>query len=1071
MSDKSSSTDREHRIARLAHLNNVLRTAREINRLVMQAHDRRGLLENVCRLLVDTRDYNNAFIVGVESGHPVEPFFCAGFEDDFGPMAASLHAGHLPICAGRAMGQSGIVVVTDPTVQCSNCPLAERYRGRAGVAVRLAHANRIFGWLSLSVPVEIAQDREEQQLIEEVAADISFGLNALEAGKRFESLVQKYAAVIATTTDAVVSTDPDGTIQLFNPGAEKLLACSEEEALATPIGRFFPPERENEPDALLRRLYEKGTVVNHATELLTFDGWRVPVEMTLDLRTDDQGRVFGINAIVRDITECRQAEAALAASEEKYRALYDNAPLSYQSLDEDGRFLDVNPTWLKILGYTREEVMGRSFAEFLHPDWKPHFAERFPEFKRRGAIHDVQFKLRHKGGHYLDVSFEGCVGYKPDGSFQQTYCVFKDITEQKRAEEALRAHQRQLATLMSNLPGMAYRCRNTPHWPMAFVSEGCLVLTGYAAKEISEDGPVIYGDLVHPYDREAVWREVQEALVNRRPFVLEYRIRDKSGEERWVWERGRAVDEDFDGTAIIEGFIADITERKRADKRLRRLMSAIEQTADSIVITEPDGTIQYVNPAFERITGYTVADAMGQNPRILKSGEHDAAFYRQLWQTLTSGETWEGSLTNRKKDGALYVEEASISPVFGDGGQIVNYVAVKRDITEDIKIAEKLNQAQKMEAIGSLAGGIAHDFNNILFPIVGLSEMLMEDLPEGSLEWDNAREILAAGRRGSELVKQILAFSRQAEERTMPVYLQKILKEVLKLCRATLPSDIELKLQIQQDCGAVMANPTQMHQIAMNLITNALHAIEPDHGDIVVGLKKTVLAEAPWPGSRLGAGAYAELSITDTGCGIAADILGKIFEPYFTTKEQGKGTGLGLAVVYGIVKEHGGDTRLTSEVGQGTSFQVFLPLLEKVMPEKTDPQPVFYPAGSERILVVDDEDAITRLETRMLASLGYRISPFNSSLEALEAFRAQPERFDLVITDMTMPKMTGDQLAREMIAVRPDIPIVLCTGFSERVNRERAEAAGIKGFLLKPVIKADLAGTVRKILDQAAAPA
>ena len=263
-----------------------------------------------------------------------------------------------------------------------------------------------------------------------------------------------------------------------------------------------------------------------------------------------------------------------------------------------------------------------------------------------------------------------------------------------------------------------------------------------------------------------------------------------------------------------------------------------------------------------------------------------------------------------------------------------------------------------------------------------------------------------------------------------------------------------------------MADPTQIHQIAMNLLTNAYHAIEPEHGRIEIELAETSIDQKPWPGSRLDPGAYAVLRVADTGCGIDPDILDKIFEPYFTTKAQGKGTGLGLAVVYGIVKEHGGDIRVTSDLGQGTTFQVYLPLLGRRSESKTVSRQGTHKGGTEHILLVDDERAIVRMETHMLESLGYRLSSYLSSVDALAAFIAEPQEFDLVLTDMSMPRMTGDQLAKEMLAVRPDIPIILCTGFSERIDRERAESAGIKGFLMKPVIKADLAGMVRRVLDE-----
>lgn len=383
------------------------------------------------------------------------------------------------------------------------------------------------------------------------------------------------------------------------------------------------------------------------------------------------------------------------------------------------------------------------------------------------------------------------------------------------------------------------------------------------------------------------------------------------------------------------------------------------------------------------------------------------------------------------------------------------------------KLQAQLNQVQKMESIGNLAGGIAHDFNNILFPIVGMSEMLLEDLPTGSPEWENVQEILKAGMRGSDLVKQILAFSRQSEHKIIPTRIQNVFKEVIKLSRAIIPTNIEIYQDIQQDCGMVMADPSQIHQIGMNIVTNAFHAIGDTGGKISVKLRQTVLETLEPSDITLSPGIYAVLSVSDTGHGISEDLIGKIFDPYFTTKEQGKGTGLGLAVVYGIVKEHKGKIKVYSETGKGTTFDIYLPLMEKFDGTEALMKTEGCQGGNERILLVDDEESVARLEAQMLTRLGYNVTFHVSSYKALGAFQNNPDAFDLIITDMTMPEMTGDQLAIEILLIKPDIPIIICTGFSERINKEQAENIGLKGFLMKPVVKSDMAKMVRKVLDEA----
>lgn len=398
-------------------------------------------------------------------------------------------------------------------------------------------------------------------------------------------------------------------------------------------------------------------------------------------------------------------------------------------------------------------------------------------------------------------------------------------------------------------------------------------------------------------------------------------------------------------------------------------------------------------------------------------------------------------------------------------GKLVR-LQVGTDITDIKKMENQLLQAQKMESIGNLAGGIAHDFNNLLFPIIGLAELLMEDLPVDSIEYENIKEIYNAGRRGSTLVSQILAFSRKTEQKKMPVRIQQILKEVMTLCRSTIPSNISITKDIQVDCGLIMADPVQIHQIIMNLITNAYHAVELTNGKIDIQLREVEILEDDEANEDLPPGRYAKLSVSDNGVGIQPDILQNIFEPYFTTKQPGKGTGLGLAVVYGIVKEQCGNIQVHSKPGEMTVFDVYLPIHAEMDTMVLEEEQEDVPIGKEHILLVDDEDSIIKFERQMLERLGYKVTSQISSQAGLETFKASPESFDLVISDMTMPGMTGDRLAEEMLSIRPDIPIIICTGFSERLNQKNVLDYGIKGILIKPIVKSVMGKMIRKVLDE-----
>jgi signal transduction histidine kinase/ActR/RegA family two-component response regulator len=382
------------------------------------------------------------------------------------------------------------------------------------------------------------------------------------------------------------------------------------------------------------------------------------------------------------------------------------------------------------------------------------------------------------------------------------------------------------------------------------------------------------------------------------------------------------------------------------------------------------------------------------------------------------------------------------------------------------KYERQLQQVLKIQAIGTLAGGIAHDFNNILFPIVGYTELTMDEVPEDSVAHNNLEEVLKAANRAKELVKQILTFSRQSGQERKPVEVQQVITEALKLLRASIPASIEIVHNIDEDCAPVMGDATQIHQVIMNLCTNAYQAMQDKGGKLEVSLREMYVGyEQTVQKIGMQPGKHVQLLVKDEGCGMDAAVLERIFEPYYTTKEQGKGTGLGLSVIHGIVKNHRGDITATSSPGKGTVFTVYLPVIEEG-DVQTEIEPINgAEKGTERILLVDDEEQIISMERQMLENLGYQVTARTDSIEALKEFSKQPQNYDLVITDMTMPRMSGDELAQKLLDVKPGIPVILCTGFNEDITEEKALEMGIQKFIMKPVIKNDLATTIRSVLD------
>ncbi len=523
-------------------------------------------------------------------------------------------------------------------------------------------------------------------------------------------------------------------------------------------------------------------------------------------------------------------------------------------------------------------------------------------------------------------------------------------------------------------------------------------------------------------------------------------------------------------TTSIDGLRKEIVERKKAEDALlesEERFRALHNASFGGITIHDKGLILECNKGLSEITGYDYNELIGMDGLSLISEDTRD----KVIQNINAGYEKSYEAKGVRKDGQIYPIrlEAKNIPYKKKKVRVVEFrdiTEIKRFEKEKLKLEAQLQQAQKMESIGTLAGGIAHDFNNILFPILGYADMLLADIPEDSPFRDSLNEIYTSALRAKALVKQILTFSRQDTNELILMKMQPVVKEALKLIRSTIPTTIDIKQDIRSDCGVIKADPTQIHQIIINLSTNAYHAMEETGGELKVSLKEIELGEHDVTIPDMIPGVYACLAVADTGMGMDKDVTEKIFDPFFTTKEIGKGTGMGLSVVHGIVKSMGGSIHVYSEPGKGTEFKVYFPIEKSLSEEQNIQTEEPVQGGTERILFVDDEETILIMEKRILERLGYQVTSRTSSIEALEAFRANPDTFDLVITDMAMPNMPGDKLAVELTKIRPDIPVLLCTGFSETMSKEKAASLGINGFLLKPIVMKDLAIKIREVLGE-----
>jgi PAS domain S-box-containing protein len=609
-----------------------------------------------------------------------------------------------------------------------------------------------------------------------------------------------------------------------------------------------------------------------------------------------------------------------------------------------------------------------------------------------------------------------------------------------------------------------------PDGTLCYVSPSCERLTGYRVDAFVND-PGLLSAIVHPADRERIEAHLAlDLCADHAPSSIDFRITTPAGSLRWINHNCQPVFAESGAFLGRRVGNRDITERKQIEANLllhhERFLTVLDSIDAAIFVADLDTceilfvNKQHIKTFGKDLTGTSCWETLRGRTNPCEDCNRNALIDAN--SEPTGVHIWDERNPITQKWHVNYDRAVK----WTDGRMVKIQIAT--DITELKRMEAELRQAHKMEAIGTLAGGIAHDFNNILASIIGYTELALDDATRGSLLEDNLREVLTAGKRARDLVRQILAFARQSDERLKPIQLSAIAGEALRLIRSSLPSTIDIRHDLASK-ATILSTPTQVHQILMNLCTNAAHAMEKTGGLLSVVLTDVRI---PQDGTRhqptLEPGDYVELSVTDTGSGIAPDIIESIFQPFFTTKEPGKGTGMGLAMVHGIIESCSGKITVESELGKGSKFRLFFPVAKTDADADLDSSQEVV-SGNERILLVDDELPIVKMGSQTLERLGYAVTARTSSIEALALFRSRPNDFDLVITDMTMPNMTGADLAAELMRIRPDIPVILCTGYSNKISDPIAAQIGIRAFAFKPLVKKDLAETIRKVLDEAPA--
>ena len=729
-------------------------------------------------------------------------------------------------------------------------------------------------------------------------------------------------------------------------------------------------------------------------------------------------------------------------------------------VDLNGKRLYNSPSYEGIFG-SRAGLRGSdSFGE-IHPDDKQKVRQVFDETVRTGVGQRIVYRFAMPDGRIRFIESHGNVVRDAQGNTDKVIIVGRDITERRRAEQVLMEAEEKFRTIVEQSLVGVYLLQDGR---FIHVNPKFAQIFGYDASEMMAS--LTMKDLIAERDAREVMGEIEARLLEREgTFHRSFRGKRRDGTSNNLELYGTVTL--YGSRPSLLGTLLDVTERKTIEEERARLFSAVEQSAESIVITDAAGTISYVNPSFERVTGYPKEEAIGQNSRILKSGEQTDEFYRELWSTLLRGEVWAGLIVNRKKDGSTYQEEMTISPVRDTSGMIVNYVAVKKDITRERLIEEQLRQAQKMESLRQMARGMAHDFNNIINVVLGTITLMRS---RGGTDPTMEKYMTmgeGAVKRGIDIAKRLVMFSREEETQRAPLAISVVLRDLTESLKSAIEENIRIETDVPPDLPMMEAHQDNLFQSLLTLCLNARDAILAAHtaeGKIAIAASvvdgRSIHAKFPEATARQ----YIRITVSDNGTGMAEEMRVRIFEPFVTT-EKPEGHGLGLAMVYGVVRNHDGFLDVQSTIGGGTTFSLFLPAMHVEQEEPRPPAFSTVPGGKETILVVEDEEALLYLLQEVLTSKGYKVLTASDGMKGLEIYKEHLADIDLVVTDMGLPKQSGHDLFLAIRQANPPAKVMLASGYLSPALKSKLFVAGAKAFIAKPFQMSDVLRKVREVLD------
>jgi len=1063
--------------------------------------DQQEICRSVVRGLHKTLGYGEVAIFLVDETTGERVLYATTHQSDLLPGFVRLKPGRglseKPLLDGRAH------YVPDVTQEPNYIPGLARSRSEADIPIFVG--GKVIGVLSVESVQPNAFSDDDFAVLTAVANQVSVALARAREHQEVKEAEIRYQTLFDGIPIGLYRTTIEGTFLDVNPALVGMLGYPDRETLLVTNARdlyLYPDDRLKWEDTITRN----GLVLDFETRVHRYDGSVICVRSSARavLSGDDATPLY-YEGTLENITARRQAEQEVRRLKEFNEEIVQTMAEGIVVENAEGYYTFVNPAAVALLGYgSVEEMFGLHWRDIVPPD-KHHITEAANKRRREGKSDQYELELARKNGERLPVLVSGTPRFE-QGRFAGTLAVFTDISERVKSEAEIERRNRDLMLLNRVIAASAASSENKaildtvceelalafdlPYAvALALNDEKTFVtpLGYYSAEEIPlasvEPFPVKYLPVIQQLLAEKTILFVEDARTDPRFITVHGWMRRYNLTSMLIFpfvskdevfglfvlqatEKREFRPEEIELAQRVADQVSGALARARLDEEYRRLSAAIDQTVDSVIITNVAGEIVYVNPGFERVSGYSRNEVLGQHVNILNSGEHDNAFFEEMWQSILAGNIWHSHVINKKKDGVLYTDEVIITPVRNEAGEIINFVSVQRDVTHEFELEEQLRRSQRMEAVGQLTAGIAHDFNNLLTAINGFAELLQRQLPIESLQYEMAGKILQSGEHAAELINQLLAFSRKQVISPKVLNINHIIVNVDKILQRVIGEEIELSVNLSPGLWLTSVDPTQIEQVIINLAVNARDAMTGG-GKLIIETSNKVLDDA-YAADHLSVnpGEYILLAVSDTGHGMSKEIQAHIFEPFFTTKEVHEGTGLGLASVFGIVKQSGGNIWVYSEEGTGTTFKVYLPrATDDPFSSLLSAQIVDLPRGTETILLVEDETMVRDFAARVLVEQGYTILQAGNGREALQVSQQHEGNIHLLLTDVVMPEMGGKLLSEQIKLTYPDIKILFTSGYTDSAIIRQGILADDIVFIQKPFSPTELAVSVREILD------